>query len=214
MSKEKRYLQWGYESYRDTETGEVRTDYVDLLNTQADKIAYLEAKQAESEEKIDKLETQSIIDIDHISYYQSQYLEIKDQLAEKDKAIENWETMYQSVMQTCHNDKEEIERLNKQLADTEAQNKRVLEKLDLIVRSNQELEKENELMAKTLKMTKFVEKEVNQDKISFALEQLEKVKELLFEKAIEITGASVDGVRLYSINEIFSNQIKQLKEME
>lgn len=54
----------------------------------------------------------------------------------------------------------------------------------------------------------------NQDKISFALEQLEKVKELLFEKAIEITGASVDGVRLYSINEIFSNQIKQLKEMK
>lgn len=68
--------------------------------------------------------------------------------------------------------------LQKQLADTEAQNKRVLEKLDIIVRSNQELEKENELMAKTLKMTKFVEKEVNQDKISFALEQLEKVKEL------------------------------------
>ena len=38
-------------------------------------------------------------------------------LEEKDKAIKNWETMYKSVMQTCHNDKEEIERLNKQLAD-------------------------------------------------------------------------------------------------
>ena len=40
--------------------------------------------------------------------------ELKQQLAEKDKAIENWQTMYESVVQTCHNDKEEIERLNKQ----------------------------------------------------------------------------------------------------
>lgn len=40
-----------------------------------------------------------------------------------------------------------------------------------------EKEKENELMAKTLKMTKFVEKEINQDKISFAIIQLEKIKD-------------------------------------
>ena len=33
---------------------------------------------------------------------------MKEQLAEKDLAIENWQTMYESVMQTCHNDKEEI----------------------------------------------------------------------------------------------------------
>ena len=39
---------------------------------------------------------------------------MKEELAEKDKAIENWQTMYESVVQTCHNDKEEIERLNKQ----------------------------------------------------------------------------------------------------
>lgn len=77
-----------------------------------------------------------------------------------------------------------------------------------------EKEKENELMAKTLRMTKCIEKEINQDKISFAVEQLEKVKELLLSKAIQITGTSVDTVRLYSINEIFNNQIKQLKEMK
>lgn len=41
--------------------------------------------------------------------------ELKQQLAEKDKAIENWQTMYESVVQTCHNDKEEIERLNNQI---------------------------------------------------------------------------------------------------
>jgi hypothetical protein len=38
-------------------------------------------------------------------------------IEEKDKAIENWETMYKSVVQTCYNDKEEIERLNKQILD-------------------------------------------------------------------------------------------------
>ena len=37
---------------------------------------------------------------------------------------------------------QKIATLEKQLADSEAQNKRVLEKLELIVRSNQELEKE------------------------------------------------------------------------
>lgn len=46
-------------------------------------------------------------------------VDLETKLAEKDKAIENWQTMYESVMQTCHNDKEEIERLNKQLALSE-----------------------------------------------------------------------------------------------
>ena len=45
------------------------------------------------------------------------YDQLKQQLAEKDLTIENWQTMYESVVQTCHNDKEEIERLNKQLAE-------------------------------------------------------------------------------------------------
>ena len=45
--------------------------------------------------------------------------DLEAKLAEKDKAIENWQTMYESVMQTCHNDKEEIERLREQIALTE-----------------------------------------------------------------------------------------------
>ena len=39
-----------------------------------------------------------------------------------------------------------------------------------------EKEKEIELMAKTLKLTKFIEKEVNQDKISFTVEKLEEAR--------------------------------------
>ena len=42
--------------------------------------------------------------------------DLETKLAEKDKAIENWQTMYESVMQTCHNDKEEIKRLREQIA--------------------------------------------------------------------------------------------------
>ena len=246
--------------------------------------------------------------------------DLEAKLEEKDKAIENWQTMYESVVQTCHNDKEEIERLqehkfyadniiqayadkcksyeeqlaglqqeqikemqehqeameladktiknlvednrasqewykkqlaeseeflvatkwkvqdlNKQLADTETQNKRVLEKLELIVSANQELEqklaeKEKEILnlknivdgIDTLKQYdkdakqiilinpdnvyadghRLVVKNADQDKISFALEQLEKVKGYFGE------------LSLYEMYDKIDNQIKQLKEIE
>lgn len=37
--------------------------------------------------EIDKLETQSIIDVDHIDYHQNEYLRVKDQVKEKDEKI-------------------------------------------------------------------------------------------------------------------------------
>lgn len=40
---------------------------------------------------------------------------LESKLAEKDDAITNWETMYKSVVQTCHNDKEEIKKLSNEL---------------------------------------------------------------------------------------------------
>lgn len=43
--------------------------------------------------------------------------DLEAKLAEKDKAIENWQTMYQSVMQSCHNSIEEDKRLREQLAE-------------------------------------------------------------------------------------------------
>ena len=270
---------------------------------------------------------------------------VKGLLEEKDKAIENWQTMYESVMQTCHNDKEEIERLNKQLknlqqeqikemqehqeameladktitnlvednrasqewykkqlaesesrfqahkqndvriiqdqtdlienlrqqlADTETQNKRVLEKLELIVRANQELEQKlaeseknvefykerysdattsaygADLMAKDyqwhlekeiaelkqqlaekeeeIKKLEFLQfeseenklilatsKRITQDKISFAVEQLEKVKEFVRDNASYVMGDFASVWEDDLLNEL-DNQIKQLKE--
>ena len=124
-------------------------------------------------------------------------------LNDLESEIENWRTMYDNVVRTCHNDSKEIKRLKEQNLNYESQNKRVLEKLDLIVRSNQDLEKENQLLAKTLRMFKCIEKEVNQDKISFCIDQLEKVKEEAKHYGYEFSK---------SMHEYIDNQIKQLKE--
>ena len=42
MSKEKRYLQWGYDSFKDTKTGEISDNHIHILNKQAERIAELE----------------------------------------------------------------------------------------------------------------------------------------------------------------------------
>lgn len=44
-----------------------------------------------------------------------------------------------------------------------------------------------------------------------AIEELEKVRDLLFNSAIQITGTSVDCVRLYTINQIIEQEIEKLK---
>lgn len=54
---------------------------------------------------------------------------VKGLLDEKDKAIENWQTMYESVMQTCGNDAKEIKRIQDQLALTEKALKLACEEL-------------------------------------------------------------------------------------
>ena len=38
----KRYLQWGYDSFKDTKTGEIYDNHIDLLNQQDQRIAELE----------------------------------------------------------------------------------------------------------------------------------------------------------------------------
>lgn len=38
----KRYLQWGYDSFKDTKTGEISDNHIHLLNQQAERIAELE----------------------------------------------------------------------------------------------------------------------------------------------------------------------------
>lgn len=49
-----------------------------------------------------------------------------------------------------------------------------------------------------------------QNQTQLAIQELEKVKSSLFSKAIQITGTGVDCVRLYEINKIIDQQIKEL----
>lgn len=118
---------------------------------------------------------------------------VKGLLDEKDKAIENWQTMYESVVKTCHNDKEEIEKLNKILAEKEKE----IKKLTLLYFGDEN----TETILTTNKMIQHI-------KISFAVEQLEKVKEFLI-NSVAWWGYKCDGV---SPTEFIDNQIKQLKE--
>ena len=50
----KRYLQWGYESFKDNKTGEICDNYIDLLNQQAERIVELEDKWEDLKQFIEK----------------------------------------------------------------------------------------------------------------------------------------------------------------
>ena len=170
---------------------------------------------------------------------------MKEQLAEKDLAIENWQTMYESIVQTCHNDKEEIERLNKQLATQENTITNIIEdnraSQEWYKKQLEEKEKENTKLKEVVdcvdKLKQFnadmkdyalVNRDVadeiyceQQDKISFAVEQLEQLKKLCQEKFNWWENSEWEG-NIYDKSDVsnayfdieanIDNQIKQLKE--
>lgn len=111
-----------------------------------------------------------------------QFADLEAKLAEKDIAIENWQTMYESVVQTCHNDKEEIERLNKQLAE-----------------KDKEIEYQENMKILAVE---------NQNKK--AIEQLEKVKGLIANHTQELWTCENDDIDVVLYEEI-DKQINELK---
>ena len=130
--------------------------------------------------------------------------ELQKQLAEKDKAIENWQIIYESVVQTCHNDKEEIERLNKKLATQE----NIITNLVEDNRASQEWykkqleEKEKEIEYQESMKILAVE---NQNKK--AIEQLEKVK-----SAFGLINSKLDKVEtIKEYIHYIDHQINELK---
>lgn len=50
----KRYLQWGYDSFKDTKTGEISDNHIHILNKQAERIAELEEQLTEVGKMIPK----------------------------------------------------------------------------------------------------------------------------------------------------------------
>ena len=174
-------------------------------------------------------------------------LEVK--LAEKERLLEDSIDVHETEEKDIYKLRyelagatETIEVLRKQLADTEEQNKRVLEKLELIVSANQELEQKLAESKNSLKRTiEHYEKycsEINhqnvmlyasacnaqqasRDKILFTIEQLEKVKWWCenhkysdeYDYVITYEPDEEDASGCVDyLKDYIDNQIKQLKE--
>ena len=141
--------------------------------------------------------------IDYLIESKQRIADLEVELAVKDKAIANWRYMYEGVMQSCHNGIEENKRLEKLLEEKDE---------DLIIK------------CRTIGVLVDKNEQANKDKISFAVEQLEKVKneiygsEVKFEEIEKLPIAlnnyeiGYDKGRFKATN-IIDNQIKQLKEV-
>ena len=194
-------------------------DYVatnKIIKDQSKQIADLEAKLAESKKKNFELVAKIKLK-EHTPAFCTladgdcealgKIAELQKQLAEKDKAIENWQTIYESVVQTCHNDKEEIERLNKKLETQE----NIITNLVEDNRASQEWyrkqleEKDKEIEYQESMKILAVE---NQNKK--AIEQLEKVK-----SAFGLINSKLDKVEtIKEYIHYIDHQINELKEIK
>lgn len=221
---------------------------VEIISNKDQQLADLETKLAESEEEhellidqfeeeTEKLRKQIKQESDARKRFVEEVKNLKQQLAEKDLAIDNWQTMYKSVVQTCYNDKEEIERLNKQLETQENTITNLVEdnraSQEWYKKQLEEKEKENTKLKEVVdcvdKLKQFnadmkdyalVNRDIadeiyceHQDKISFAVEQLEKVKETaecVLDNALK--NSSLNQSYYDRLLDEIDNQIKQLKE--
>lgn len=57
-----------------------------------------------------------------------------------------------------------------------------------------------------------LEKKLEANQNQKAIECLKELKEELYKSAIQVVGTGVNAIRLYSINEIFDNKIKELEK--
>lgn len=91
-------------------------EFVCLLNKEMDSLVDDYAKR-----RIADLEAKLLKFAHRISDQNEEILELKQQLAEKDQAIEGLQEINKSLGQTCNNDAKEIERLRKQIVELEEQ---------------------------------------------------------------------------------------------
>lgn len=209
---------------------------------QDQKIADLEAKLAESDAEIEKVEKTYIKQRD---YYTKEFNEVidqlKQQLAEKEEKLnsdwykkcprcgnpygasqfpskdENGKEIY--VCSNCNEKELFYEPLIKQL---EEQNDRLIKERDDANLKLAEKEKELAYMTKQAKKfnneaQKYFEDACcndsdDQDKISFAVAYLEIIKAFIIDKEFYFTGEDYSTVYVEDITEEIDNQIKQLKE--
>ena len=168
--------------------------YVDLgrigitLNKQAKQISDLEAKLAESDKTIDEINKEFLSAIKNwkqlVEIEKMEKEQLKQQLAEKENTIEFYETYLKAKDEVREESKKWYE---KQLAEKDKAHM--------------------EAMQNALNDFLTLRQELNEDKISFAVEQLEKVKEYAdidFRKNCYINAVELD--------KFINNQIEELKK--
>ena len=218
MSKKCKHEEWnpcGNDFYSCRKCGILRTSQQVNLYAEKDRqIADLEAKLAESENKLNQYPHKNDV-------IEKQYEDLKDAITFlmlnniKDQEQLNYSidilcAKHKARIRDIENGICSIERLKQQLADKEKENMELASKLDL-------LESEKENLFRTLEEAN----EETQDKISFAVYELSLVNGMLTDAIIEITQNETDVNKLYYLEKIAKKfaektgeRIRQLKEME
>ena len=119
--------------------------------------------------------------------------------------LEHKQLAYKDIIYLLNEQDQQIDQLKQQLAEKDKEIEKLKQQYTI-------LENENGKLTTELIMDKYkkAQKEVSFGK-QLAIKELEKVKALLFSKAMQITGTSVDCVRLYVIDKTIDQQIKELK---
>ena len=205
-------------------------DFRDENEKLQDNVADLETKLEESEKQIKDAREAGNMAVDSWCKNRRKY---EAQIAEmQNKSFILYSMLYETLeKQGCDNVASQIDQMTGWTYDKEADWLKGNRNYDQLKQQLAESEKERHEEWKTGKEWKWEWQKVNQklekseqDKISFAVEQLEKVKELLntdFESTISWIDPYEDGEYLNSMTynhnntiKIIDNQIKQLKEMK
>ena len=192
---------------------------LEMLEQKDQRIAELEQELAELKEK----------DNYHLRYElagaDETITNLKEQLAEKDIRIEELEGQF---AYECECNKQLVE-LQKQLAEKQNTideiNKEFVQSIHdwkaLCAEKDKEIERLKNLFELNNEVVINQGKEMfdlrvqvlqqKQNQIQLAIQELEKVHAMLVSKAREVVGTGVVAVRLYTINEVIDQQIKELK---
>lgn len=186
-------------------------DVLKILNSQENKITELETKLAEKERQYETLyklfsEQHEIIDQDELGCFEEVNRLLKEQ---KDFYIVE-KTEYDKMKQGA---KDIVKQLKHQLEEKKKKIKQLKLNLGMFKSVNEfinnyGIDKAREVLLQT-------EKTKHQDKIEFAVEQLEKMKERLIQNADEIGEEYKEDyfmISLGNVKNIIDNQIKQLKD--
>ena len=165
-----------------------RLDYKICEVIEIPSIADLEAKLAESEKRASK-------NFDDYMRCSKKYTELKQQLAEKEQAIESLQEINQSLGQTCNNDAKEIERLREQLAEKDVE-------IENLKNANSGLSELIGMKDKTFYAIEISEFQSKQNQTAIA--ELEKVKDWLELKYF-------DKEQINYLANAIDQQIKELK---